>query len=140
MRLLCCRNMHLVCVAIVLFAWPSVAQETVFRADSQMITVGCGDSCGGSLVIGNFQPNSPMPSTFNSVCMAGNVRLFSSKQCATSLANASNSFSVYRVDQVDALVVALKQQIAALQQNIRLLSDANDALTKRLSELEAKNK
>ncbi|MGO9273403.1 MAG: hypothetical protein ACLQOO_24720 [Terriglobia bacterium] len=56
---------------------------------------------------------------------------------------ASHTFLVYTSAEVDGLLKSLtdqlshdKEQLAILNANVKTLSDANDALTKRLSDLE----
>jgi cell division protein FtsB len=50
----------------------------------------------------------------------------------------ANSILVYSTSKVDAFVHQQQAQIDVLKDNIKTLSDANDALTKRINELEKK--
>ena len=125
------RNIELLFAALVFFALHSAAQETVIRANSKYVIPVC-DSCAQVVEIGNFQTDLAQAANRADPCISMGM------SCALSRANSTNSFSVYRTEQVDSKVNDLKQQITILQQDIKTLSDANDALTKRLDDAERK--
>jgi len=80
------------------------------------------------------------------------IRAFSLENAAhgavyTSAFAAQNTFTVYTAAEVSALLQPLKdnlsthqERLAILEANIKTLSDANDALTKRLSDAETQLK
>jgi hypothetical protein len=114
----------------------SYAQETVFRPNVKP-GISLPDLIGNLLPMNGFQPTMPR------ACVNDGMN-FNSAQCWVAFANPGNSFKVYtvdqiyRIDQVDALVTELNGRISQIEGHLATLTTANDALTKRLNDLEQK--
>jgi hypothetical protein len=128
----------LLCSVVWLLATSCLAQEVVFRASTLGVRKG-GDT-DEPYAFGNFQPAATLPFNyiFPKTCVMITFRSDPLAQCALSAATATNSFTVYRVDQIDSLLQGVDKQLALLKANVAELSSANDALTKRLNEMENK--
>jgi TolA-binding protein len=116
----------IVYVGLSIASLTGTAQQPVIKADP---------SCTRSLSQGNSLVNS-----FGSVSPGCVVSVYSDQDTQRLMATVQQSAGQFAQTNQDSLRQSLEKEINTLQKQIQNLSDANDALTKRLDDLEKKNK